>query len=131
MVMTSDETQVLANWPMSHAKRLKPFVSNSVSEIQQKLDPDQGDMYQGSNTTLTTQQEVWTGLDLRNLCAESRWFQGPAFLHWPSENRLSLSDCSEEDKQELAKIHLTFNASSPYLCLASRGFRGFLPGADC
>ena len=63
----------------------------------------------GPNSVVTCTRS----LDLRNLSAESRWFQGPAFLHegetsWPLERRLLLNDCSEEGKQELAKINLTF-----------------------
>ena len=65
------------------------------------------------------------------LSAESRWFQGPAFLHegeksWPSESRLSLSDCSEEGQQELAKIHLTSQCKQPLPLL---DVQSFLPDA--
>ena len=97
-------------WIQGHSRQLKPFVANRVAEIQRKSDPAQwrhvpGEQNPADNAT--------RGLDLKNLSAESHWFQGPAFLHegetsCPSEGRLLLSDCSEEGKQELAKINLTF-----------------------
>ena len=49
-------------------------------------------MYQENKTPLTTQQEDWT------------WKTYPL----KGVGRLFLSDCSEEGKQELAKINLTF-----------------------
>ena len=89
---------------------MKPFVANWVAEIQRKSDPAQWRHVPGEQNPA---DDATRGLDLKNLSAESRWFQGPAFLHegetsWPSEGRLLLSDCSEEGKKELAKTNLTF-----------------------
>ena len=85
-------------WIQGHSRRLKPFVSNRVAEIQRKSDPAQWRHVPGEQSPA---DDVTGGLDLKNISAESRWFHGPAFLHegktsWPSENRLCLSDCSEE-----------------------------------
>ena len=96
-------------WIQGHSRRLKPFVSNRVAEIQRKSDPAQWRHVPGEQNPA---DHATRGLDLKSLSAESRLFQGPAFLRegetsWPSENCLCLSDCSE-GKQELAKIHLTF-----------------------
>ena len=97
-------------WIQGHSRRLKPFVANRVAEIQRKSDPVQWRHVPGEQNPA---DDATRGLDLKNLSAESRWFQGPTFLHegessWPSGSRLLLSDCSEEGKQELAKINLTF-----------------------
>ena len=97
-------------WIQGHSRRLKPFVANRVAEIQRKSDPAQWRHVPGEQNTA---DDATRGLDLKSLSAKSRWFQGPAFLHegetsWPSESRLQLSDCSEEGKQELAKINLAF-----------------------
>ena len=91
-------------------RRLKPFVANRVAEIQQKSDPAQ---WRHVSTEQNPANDTTRGLDLKKLSTKSRWFQGPTFLHegetsWPSESHLFLSDCSEEGKQELAKIKLTF-----------------------
>ena len=116
-------------WIQGHSKQLNPFVANRVAEIQRKSDPAQWRNVPGEQNPTDDATRL---LDLKNVSSESRWFQGPAFLHegetsWPSESRLLFSDCSQEGKQELAKISRS-NASSPCLCLTSRGF---LPGADC
>jgi len=71
------------------------------------------------------------GLDLRNLSAESRWFQGPAFLHegeesWPSESRPGQTDCTEEGKQELSKINLTFQSNKSLPLLDAEKFSSWL-----
>ena len=97
-------------WIQGHSRQLKPFVANQVAEIQRKSDPAQWRHVPGEQKPA---DDATRGLDLKNLSVESRWFQGPAFLpegetSWPSEGRLLLSDCSEEGKQELAKINLTF-----------------------
>ena len=97
-------------WIQGHSKQLNPFVANRVAEIQRKSDPAQWRNVPGEQNPTDDATRL---LDLKNVSSESRWFQGPAFLHegdtsWPSENRLSLSDCSEEGKQELAKIHPSF-----------------------
>ena len=81
-----------------------------VPEIQRKSDLAQWRHVSGDQNPA---DDATRGLDLRNLSAESRWFQGPTSLHekeisWPLERRLLLNDCSEEGKQELAKINLTF-----------------------
>ena len=105
----SDSMDVIY-WIQGHSRRLKPFVANRVAEIQRKSDPAQWRHVPGEQNTA---DDATRGLDLKSLSAKSRWFQGPAFLHegetsWPSESRLQLSDCSEEGKQELAKINLAF-----------------------
>ena len=97
-------------WIQGHSRRLKPFVFNRVAEIQRKSDPAQWRHVPGEQNPA---DDATRGLDLKNLSAESRWFHGPTFLHegetsWPSKGRPFLSDCSEEGKQELAKINLTF-----------------------
>jgi len=84
--------------------------SNRVNEIQRKSDPAQWRHVPGEQNPA---DDARRGLDLKKLSTESRWFQGPAFLHkgekpWPSESRLFLSDCSEKGKQELDKINLMF-----------------------
>ena len=105
----SDSMDVIY-WIQGHSRRLKPFVANRVAEIRRKSDPAQRRHVPGEQNPA---DDATRGLDLKSLPAKSRWFQVPAFLHegetsWPSESRLLLSDCSEEDKQELAKINLTF-----------------------
>ena len=105
----SDRMDVIY-WIQGHPRRLKPFVANRVAEIQRKSDPAQWRHVPGEQNPA---DDTTRGLDLKSLSTKSRWFQGPAFLHeeetsWPSESRLLLSDCSEEGKQELAKINLTF-----------------------
>ena len=97
-------------WIQGHSRRLKPFVANRVAEIQRKSDSIQ---WRHVPREENPADDATRGLDLKNLSVESRWFQGPAFLHegetsWPSESSLLLRDCSEEGKQELAKINLTF-----------------------
>jgi len=92
-------------------KTTETIFSNQVAEIQLKSDPAQWQHVPGEQNPA---DDATRGLDLKNLSAESRWFQGPAFLHegetsWPLESRLFMSDCSEEGKQELAKINLTFH----------------------
>ena len=97
-------------WIQGPSRRLKPFVANRVAEIQRKSDPAQWRHVPGEQNPA---DDATRGLDLKSLSAKSRWFQGPVFLHegetsCPSESRLHLSDCSEEGKQELAKINLAF-----------------------
>ena len=97
-------------WIQGLSRRLKSFVANRVAEIQRKSDPAQWRHVPGEQNPA---DDATRGLELRNLSAESRWLQGPAFLHegetsWPLESRPLLNDCSEEGKQELAKINLTF-----------------------
>ena len=104
------ESMDVIYWIQGHSRRLKPFVANRVAEIQRKSDPAQWRHVPGEQNPA---DDATRGLDLKNLSAKSRWLQGPAFLHegetsWPSESRLLLSDCSEEGKQELAKINLSF-----------------------
>ena len=78
------------------------FVANRVAESQRKSEEAQWRHVPGDQNPA---DDATRGLDLRNLSAESRWFQGPTFLHegetyWPLERRLLLNDCSEEGKQE-------------------------------
>ena len=68
-------------------------------------------MYQENKTLLTTQQGVWTWKAYPLKVVGSRdlpFYMYEGETSWPSESRLLLSDCSEEGKQELAKINLTF-----------------------
>ena len=108
-ILWSDSMGVIY-WIQGHSRRLKPFVANRVAKIQRKSDPAQWRHVPGEQNPA---DDATRGPDLKGLSAKSRWFQEPAFLHegetsWPSESRLLLSDCSEEGKQELAKINLTF-----------------------
>ena len=110
-ILWTDSMDVIY-WIQGHSRRLKSFVANRVAEIQQKSNPVQWRHVSGKQNPA---DDTTRGLDLRNLSAESRWFQGPAFLHevessWPSESRFRLNDCSEEGKQELAKINLPFQS---------------------
>ena len=89
---------------------MKPFVANRVAEIPRKSDPGQWRHVPGEQNPA---DDATRGLDLKNSSVESSWFQGAAFLRegetsWPSEGRLLFNDCSEEGKQELAKINLLF-----------------------
>ena len=70
------------------------------------------------------------GLDLRDMSTESRWFQGPSFLHegeesWPLD-RTDRTDCTEEGKQELAKISLTFQSNRSFPLLDAERFSSWL-----
>ena len=97
-------------WIQGHSRWLKSFVANRVAKIQRKSDPAQWRHVPGEQNLA---DDATRDLDLKNLSAESRWFQGPAFLHegkrsCPLKSRFCFHDCSEEGKQELAKINLTF-----------------------
>ena len=104
-ILWTDSMDVIY-WIQGHSRRLKLFVGNRVAEIQQKSNPVQ---WRHVSEKQNPADDATRGLNLRNLSAESRLFQEPAFLHegessWPSESR------SEEGKQELAKINLTFQS---------------------
>ena len=76
-------------WIQGLSRRLKSFVANRVAEIQWKSDPAQWRHVPGDQNPA---DDATRGLELRNLSAESRWLQGPAFLHegetsWPLESR--------------------------------------------
>ena len=71
------------------------------------------------------------GLELRDMSTESRWFQGPSFLHegeksWPLDRRPYETDCTEEGKQELAKISLTFQSNRSFPLLDADRFSSWL-----
>ena len=65
-------------WIQGDSRWLKPLDSNRITEIQGKLDPAQS---QHVPEEQNPAGDATRGLDLKNLSAESRWFQAPAFLH--------------------------------------------------
>ena len=112
----SDSMDVIY-WIQGYSRRLKLFVANGVTKIQQKSDPARWRHVPGGQNPT---DDTTRGLDLKSLSAKNCWFQGPAFLHegetsWPSESRLLLSDCREDGKQELAKISLMFQCKQSLL----------------
>ena len=64
------------------------------------------------------------------MSTESRWFQGPSFLHegggilalMDRTDRTDRTDCTEEGKQELAKINLTFQSNRSFPLLDAERF---------
>ncbi|KAL9968821.1 hypothetical protein ACROYT_G020955 [Oculina patagonica] len=111
-----------------HSRRLKSFVANRVAEIQRKSRPTQ---WRHVPSEENPADDATRGLDLTDLSAESRWFQGPAFLHegeesWPSESRPGQTDCTEEGKQELLKINLTFQSKKSLPLLDAEKFSSWL-----
>ena len=87
-------------WIQGDSRWLKPLDSNRITEIQGKLDPAQS---QHVPEEQNPAGDATRGLDLKNLSAESRWFQGRLFLDegetsWPSESRLFFSDCRRETR---------------------------------
>ena len=65
-------------WIQGQSRRLKSFVANRVARIQRKTNPSQWRHVPGEQSP---NDDATRGLDLRNLSAESRWFQGPTFVH--------------------------------------------------
>jgi len=68
----------LIYWIQGHSRRLKLFVANRVGEIQRKSDLAHWRHVPGEQNPAN---DATRGLDLKNVSAESRWFQGPVFLH--------------------------------------------------
>ena len=114
-------------WVQGHSRRLKSFVANRVAEIQRKTSPAQWRHVPGEKNPA---DDATRGLDLRDMSTESRWFQGPSFLHegeesWPLD-RTNRTDCTEEGKQELAKISLTFQSNRSFPLLDAERFSSWL-----
>ena len=65
-------------WIQGQSRRLKSFVANLVARIQRKTNPAQWRHVPGEQSPA---HDAIRGLDLRNLSAESRWFQRPTFVH--------------------------------------------------
>ena len=87
-------------WVQGHSRRLKSFVANRVAEIQRKTSPAQWRHVPGEKHPA---DDATSGLDLRDMSTESRWVQGPSFLHegeesWPLDRRPYETDCTEEGK---------------------------------
>ena len=115
-------------WVQGHSRRLKSFVANRVAEIQRKTSPAQWRHVPGEKNPA---DDATRGLDLRDMSTESRWFQGPSFLHegeesWPLDCRPYETDCTEEGKQELAKISLTFQSNRSFPLLDADRFSSWL-----
>ena len=115
-------------WIQGHSRRLKSFVANQVAEIQRKSRPTQ---WRHVASEENPADDATRGLDLRDLSAESRWFRGPAFLHegeesWPSKSRPGQTDCTEEGKQELSKINLSFQSKKSLLLFDAEKFSSWL-----
>ena len=113
-----------------HSRRLKSltFVANRVAEIQRKISPAQWRDVPGEENPADT---ATRGLALRDMSTESRWFQGPSFLHegeesWPLDHRPYETDCTEEGKQELSKISLTFQTNRSFPLLDADRFPSWL-----
>ena len=115
-------------WVQGHSRRLKSFVANRVAEIQRKTSPAQWRHVPGEKNPA---DDATRGLDLKDMSTESRWFQGPSFLHegeefWPLDRRPHETDCTEEGKQELAKISLTFQSNRSFPLLDADRFLSWL-----
>ena len=62
------------------------------------------------------------GLNAEELTAESRWFQGPAFLHeeeesWPPPHHATVQDCTKEAESELTAATVSFHVGQVELWL--------------
>ena len=106
-------------WVQGHSRRYKPFVAHRVSEIQQKTDPKQWRHVPGKDNSA---DDATRGLNAEELTAESRWFQGPAFLQegeesWPPPHHTTVQDCTEEAESELTAATLSFHVGRVELWL--------------
>jgi len=111
-------------WVKGHSRRLKSFVANRVAKIQRKTSPAQWRHVPGEKNSA---DDATRGLGLRDMSTESRWFQGPSFLHEGGGilalmDRTDRTDCTEEGKQELAKINLTFQSNRSFPLLDAERF---------
>ncbi|XP_026219876.1 uncharacterized protein LOC113164689 [Anabas testudineus] len=101
IILWTDSTTVLT-WLSSESCRFKVFVGTRVAEIQDLTDREAWRYVDSANNPA---DDITRGKHLQELTADSRWFQGPAFLKhssdkWPQLHQIpSISaDCEEVKK---------------------------------
>jgi hypothetical protein len=121
-ILFTDSAIVLA-WIRSQGKRLKPFVSSRVGEIQDNVQPVQ---WRHIPTEHNVADDVSRGLPAAEL--SSRWKKGPEFLHqpkeeWPVENaKPDPREVEKECRSTQVVGTVTTNGTTPTCPINAEGF---------
>ena len=98
-------------WVRGDSRRFKSFVANRVGDIQTKICPSQWRHVPGLQNPA---DDCSRGLSVKEMTADSRWINGPPFLHQSPENwpKTPISSPSEDAKKEERKVVMSFPARS-------------------